>query len=100
MLEELQDRQNLAVKFLPLLLSMNFSFLKRLPVDISLASSESTVTTVIVAIQSCRSCGKTARTSASQSSLRLADPGRGSESPLKAKGEVRPYRPVGTVLED
>ena len=99
MSEELQDCRKLAVKFLPLLLSMNFSFLKCSPVDILLGSSESTVTTAIVAIQSCRSCGRTARTSASLRLLRLVDPGRGSESPLKASGEANPCLPVGTVLE-
>ena len=100
MSEECQDCRRLVVKSLLPLLSVNFNFLKYSPVGTMLATFERTAITVIAVIQSFRSCGRTARTSESQSSLRLADPGRGSESPLKAKGEVRLCRLVGTVLED
>ena len=100
MLEEWLDSPKVVVRRLCPLPSMNFNSQKCLPADTILANFELTVTIAIVVIRFFRSCGRTAPISANQSLLRLVDPDRGSEGPLKASGEVSLYRLVGTVLEE
>ena len=96
-----QDLRRPGRKYLlPLLLMANFNFLRRSPVDTTLAIFEQTQKSVIAVTQFFRSCGNNVRTSEDQLSLRQEGRTQGSESPRMAKEEGRRFPPVGTDQVD